>query len=459
MIKNLNTKQYHEELIKSIVENIQIKSVEETPEEGMPYGRGPAMALKNVLDLSERLGFRVVNMENHVGYAEIGEGEEMIGILGHVDVVPEADGWELPPFSGAIKDGYMYGRGTSDDKGPIITALYSVKALMDAGVKFNKRVRIIFGANEESGFGCMKHYVANAELPTIGFTPDARFPGIHGEKGILQLLLSADNVVENGEYKLESLKGGLARNSVADKATAIISGENLEVVAEKMVSFLKTAGISVEFKIENGKLVIETHGKSAHAMSPDKGINAISHMMAALEYVNISQELVSLYNSHIGLKTDGSKFGCAISDSYGALTMNIGIIDYENGRAEITIDIRYPISKKIDEVMTGMNSTLVDNKFALSLLAHKEPIYFEIDAPLIQALRSSYQEITGDMETMPTTTGGGTYARAMKNVVAFGGGFPGEQNNEHQPNEKVKVENFYKQLDIYALAVMKLLEL
>ncbi|MGL5126099.1 MAG: dipeptidase PepV [Fusobacteriaceae bacterium] len=456
---SINTKQYHEELIKSIIENIQIPSVEGTPEPGMPFGSGPAKALENALALGKKLGFNATNLDNYVGFVEVGEGTDIVGILGHVDVVPEAEGWDFPPYSGTIHEGYLYGRGVSDDKGPIITAMYALKALVDSGVKLNKRVRIILGANEETGFGCMTHYVKHAEPVTVGFTPDASFPGIHGEKGILQLQLSSNTIKETGSSKIISLKGGAARNSVADRVTVKIENGNLEEVKKCMETTFKENSIKYVSTLENGILSIEVHGKSAHGAYPHLGINAISHLMNALYNAKVSPELTEFYMENIGLAIDGSNWGVDLTDNYGILTMNIGIIEYTPRDFKMSIDIRYPISKVLDEVMTLLNKKIDDSKFKLDILAHKDPIYFEIDSPLITALSKAYQKVTGDTQSKPETTGGGTYARAMKNVVAFGGTFPGFEENPHQPNEKVLVENIYKQLDIYVEAILNLLAL
>ncbi|MCG0276560.1 MAG: Sapep family Mn(2+)-dependent dipeptidase, partial [Thermosediminibacteraceae bacterium] len=173
-----------EPLIKSVCEIIKIRSVEDAPAPGKPFGEGVARALEYALDLSRSFGFRTKNLDNYIGWAEWGEGAEMVGILVHLDVVPEGSGWTYPPFGGEIHDGKIYGRGAVDNKGPAMAALYALKTLKDAGVKFKRRVRVIFGTNEESGMKCIKYYLEHDEEPTMAFSPDAEYPIINGEKGI-----------------------------------------------------------------------------------------------------------------------------------------------------------------------------------------------------------------------------------------------------------------------------------
>ena len=180
---------YKDEIVKGIQGAVQIKSVQEPAKEGKPFGDGPAAALQYFLDLGAKLGFKVENFDNYAGTIDFGEGEEVVGILGHVDVVPEGDGWIYPPYSGTIADGKIFGRGTLDDKGPSMICLYAMKAIMDSGVKLNRKVRMIIGANEETGSLCMEHYFNTLKMPqpTMAFTPDSSFPVTFAEKGIIRV--------------------------------------------------------------------------------------------------------------------------------------------------------------------------------------------------------------------------------------------------------------------------------
>ena len=202
-----------DELLESLAALVRIPSVEGVPEEHAPFGREPARALHETLALCEKLGFRTGNMDDRVGWCEYGEGKEMVAVLGHLDVVPAGDGWtETEPFSGEIKNGRIYGRGTMDDKGPMVAAIYALAALKDAGFAPSKRIRLLFGTNEETGCGDMSWYVSHGgELPVYGFTPDGEYPIINGEKGILNGTYSR-KLHQTGDYRLTKFEGGAASN-------------------------------------------------------------------------------------------------------------------------------------------------------------------------------------------------------------------------------------------------------
>ena len=147
-----------EELLSNMERLVAIDSQLGTPAEGMPFGEGPAKVLHEALQIADELGFKTVNLDNYCGYAEMGEGEEIVGIAGHLDIVPVGGDWTHDPFVLTREGDYVYGRGTTDDKGPVLEALYAMKLLRDSGVKLNKRVRLIMGCNEETGSKCMEHY-------------------------------------------------------------------------------------------------------------------------------------------------------------------------------------------------------------------------------------------------------------------------------------------------------------
>ena len=217
-------------LIEDISSVCQINSVEGEPQPGMPFGEGPAKALEAMLNIGETMGFKTENFDNYVGHIEMGEGEEILGILGHVDVVPAGEGWEHDPWGSTIVDGKMYGRGVLDDKGPVLTCLYAMKILKDMGIELNKRVRVILGTNEETDWKCMAYYLneVKPELPTIAFSPDSDFPVTYAELGLLQYTLTR-SISETLE-----IEGGNAFNSVPSKASVTLDEKYTEAL-EKAV--------------------------------------------------------------------------------------------------------------------------------------------------------------------------------------------------------------------------------
>lgn len=451
-----NWTQETQEMIKDLQTLIRIKSVEGEAAEGMPFGPGPKAALDAALEVCKRLGFRTKNLDGYAGYAEFGEGEEIVGILAHLDVVPEGDGWRFGPYEARIDDGKIFGRGTIDDKGPAVAALYGMKRVMDSGVSLKRRVRIIFGTNEETGWGGITHYVEKEGGVACGFTPDGAFPLIHGEKGILDVEFTKTFDAVESPVRLLSLRGGNAVNMVPDSATAVIVGEGANAWMDHIKKVIKT---DERFSISqsNHQWSITRMGKSAHGSTPELGENAVSHLIDFMLEQGLEDESLCEYRKLVGLEMDGSSFGCKMADAYGALTFNVGLFQLENGEASFRVNIRYPISEKEADVMKALQSVAVKEQgWKADKLSHLAPIYREKDDALVQALLGVYQEVTGDLEKEPFTIGGGTYARAMDNVVAFGPGLMGSAKLAHQPNEYIEIEELVALAEIYGKAIERL---
>ena len=308
----------NKEFLDAILGLVSIESIARvnvTPE--APYGEGPAKALQYVMALCEKLGIRTVNLDGKIAWAEIGQGEEIVGVLGHLDTVPAGSGWAHNP-GGELCGDRLYGRGVADDKGPTLAALFAMKELQDAGVSLNRRVRLIFGQCEESGdWDDMNYYKQTQQLPVFGFTPDAEFPAIYGEKEILNFQLSLP-VSESG---LVHIEGGNAANMVADWCRCA-------------------------YRAADGtEHTLETHGRSAHASTPEKGENAITAMMEALHKAGVESPLVDFYQAHIGSDLNGVKMGCGLEDvQSGKLTLNAGVLRTEKGEIVLTLDIRSPVT-------------------------------------------------------------------------------------------------------------------
>ncbi|MGY0395413.1 dipeptidase PepV [Fusobacterium sp. SYSU M8A802] len=449
---------YKDDVIKSIQGAIQIKSVMEEAKEGMPFGEGPAKALNYFVELGKDMGFEVINYDNYVATIEFGEGEEVLGILGHVDVVPEGEGWDYPPYSGALVDGRIYGRGTLDDKGPSTICLYAMKAIKESGVKLNKRVRMILGANEESGSKCMEHYFGTLKMPqpTLAFTPDSNFPVTFAEKGIVRVRLknnysTLDNV---------SLSGGNAFNSVPERCELTIPVDYLEGVAESLVAYNESREYKIECEEKDGNYHINSYGKSAHASKPYLGYNSVSALFEFLREVKVKNEefrsLVEFFNTCIKMDIDGKSLGVNFEDEEsGKLTLNIGKTTLKDGILEICIDIRCPVkveNKKVIEIIKERASKFME----VELAGDTAPLYVAKDSFLVSTLMNVYKDVTGDVESQPIAIGGGTYARSVTNGVAFGALLSSQVDNMHQKNEYLEVDKIDTLLKIYVEAIYQL---
>lgn len=450
-------------IVQAVQESVRIKSVEDTARENMPFGEGVYTALNHAMKLSEKLGFKAVNMDNMIGYAEYGQGEEMVAVLGHLDVVPEGEGWSYPPYGAEIHDSRIYGRGTLDNKGPIIGALFALKAIKDLKIPLKKRVRIIFGTNEESGSRGVEYYVQREEVPVLGFTPDAEYPIIYAEKGIVIVSHEKQFKGERGGICLKSFKGGVAANVVPAYAKALLGmdeecvGEMLECI-EKII---EKNGWNIEASVKEKSKDIQllSYGISAHGSTPELGKNAIIPLLQLLNQLDIKKdvkELFSFIEKFIGEETDGESLKIGMEDDIsGKFTLNLGTMTGNDGAMEFDVNIRYPVTGKYDDFIPKLQEIMKENHVEIKNIRHKAPLYIPKEAELIQKLQKVYQEkMNQDPELL--AIGGGTYAKSMKNIVAFGPIFPGEPDVIHQPDEYITIDNLIKNVQIMAAAIYEL---
>lgn len=454
--------QYQGDLIQSTQELIRIKSIEEPAVGDYPFGEGVQRSLEYVLKLGEQFGFKTKNIDNYAGYVEIGEGKEMVGVLAHLDVVPEGDGWMHPPYDAVIADGKLYGRGILDDKGPVIMTMYAMKALLEAGVPLKRRIRLILGTNEETNWQGINYYMKHEEAPTMGFTPDASFPAIHGEKGIMNVLFEKElkEQLSDGGMEIISLSGGLRANMVPEHAEAVIKGtQDFKGILDSYNNEFSSK-LSIETLGANQFKIISA-GVSAHGSTPEEGVNAIAHLLNFLEKLDLQigdlANFIRFYSRFIGLEINGDSIGCGLEDNEsGKLTFNAGVLILKENKVSLEANIRYPVTFKDFIVESGIQDSL-DNPFGVTCrtLDHQGPIYMPKDHKLIKTLMGVYKQYTGD-PSGPITIGGGTYARAAKNIVAFGPVLPGRPELAHQKDEHMRLDDIILATKIYATSIYEL---
>lgn len=394
--------------------------------------------LDATMEMFKGMGYRTYrDPKGYYGYAEIGKGDTLVGVLGHLDVVPPGDlnNWHTDPFTATLRGDKVYGRGTQDDKGPALTAVYAMKALLDAGFEPNYRLRFIFGTDEETLWRGIKQYLAKEEIPDYGFVPDSSFPLIFAEKGVLQCKLTAKN--ESGLV----FKGGDAFNAVPSLMTAPNTAE--------LVAALDKLGY--EYKAQEH--TIEVLGKSMHAMNAELGVNAIHRYLEALELMGKSTKSGKfVVENFVGYKFGEPIFGPVKDEVSGELKCNLGKIDVTPETETLYIDIRVPVTADKDAVVESLKKRAQEYGFTYEEHTYMAPVYLPLDSKLIQKLMAAYQKATGDTTSKPMSCGGATYARAMENFVAFGTILPGTEETEHQPNECMKLEDYKTAMKIYAHA-------
>lgn len=458
--------EYENQMIYDLKGLLSIESVRDDSKasEDAPVGPGPRQALDYMYELAERDGFSTHDVDHIAGRIEAGQGEDVLGILCHVDVVPAGDGWDSDPFDPVVTDDAIIARGTLDDKGPTIAAYYAVKILNDMNVDWKKRIHMIIGTDEESDWKCTDRYFQTEEMPTLGFAPDAEFPAIHGEKGITTFDLIQDQInedVDEPDYELLNFESGQRYNMVPDHAEArVLVKENMTDVIQNFEYFVEQNELQGESTVDSGILILTVEGKAVHGMDPSLGVNAGLYLLKFLSSLNLDKSAKDfvefnnryLFDSHFGEKM-GMKFH---TDVMGDVTTNIGIIKYDNKEAgRYGVNLRYPQGFEFEEAVERFTNEIKDIGFSLELGKVQKPHYVDKDDPFVEKLVKAYRNQTGDM-TEPYTIGGGTYARNLDKGVAFGAMFEDTEDLMHQKNEYMTKKQLINATSIYLEAIYAL---
>ena len=429
-------------MIEELKRFLSINSVfdESTVSKEKPYGNGVSEALEYVAKLGMQYGFEVDKCDGHATELTIGEGEKVIGIFAHADVVPATGVWSQPPFAPYVKDGKLYARGSSDDKGPFMAAFYAALALKQAGLIKNYKIRFVVGGDEERGSSCLDYYFKGLKKPspTYGFTPDADFPVIYGEKGINDFFPEIDVEIPH----VKSIKGGAATNAVCDKVE--ITLDDPKAVVEYCTKNV------IEHKCEGN--IVTIFGKSAHGSTPEKGVNAA---IKTLQILGEVYEVKTLLNLAEGLAdTTGAKFGCFCETKLmGKTTYCVGIISFEKGHLKFSVNFRYPETVKSNEYIEKFDAYFGTKS---SVGEESKLLFFDPKSKLVKTLMKAYVKETKDYFHGPITIGGGTYAKHCENTVAFGALFPDREYVMHQPDEYMPVNDILESAIIYARAIKAL---
>ena len=439
------------DMIETLQRWIRVPSVRaERSADNAPFGEGVRRALDVAMADLARLGMNPRDIDGYCCDAEIGEGEETVAVLAHLDVVPEGDGWDHDPYGGEIIDGRLIGRGTADDKGPGVAALFAMKAIVDAGIKLNKRCRLILGCDEESGMEDLHYYEEKIGLPDKGFSPDASFPLINTEKGITSLKLHAPI----SDERLVSIASGTRSNVVPGTAVAVVAGDWREAAADAFC--VEDEDCSIETELVDGNTKVIVTGVPAHASTPDAGKNAAKMLIAVLAKLGIGGAPIALLDEAAGEGAYGVNLGIAGSDAVsGRLTINMGLLFADEKEITVTFDCRYPVFYNALLLRETVAKRLAPAGFVLEPGRISEPHHVPESSELVTKLMGVYNEITGT-DSKPFAIGGGTYARHLKEGVAFGMLFPGDPELEHQANESIGIDSFVRAARIYAYSIVAL---
>jgi len=409
-----------------------------------PFGKPIREALDWMLEVARNDGFITKDIMHYAGHVEMGEGEEILGILGHLDVVPAGGKWDTDPFAAVMKEGKIFARGAMDDKGPTIAAYLAMKMVHEAKIPLQRKVRLILGCDEESGMRCIQTYLKHEKMPDLAFAPDAEFPLIYAEKGSL----SFDFFGDYDDDLIASLIAGERYNVVPDRAEAVLKKD----VSQAFQAYLE------EYQLQ-GHVSGDTYvvfGKNAHAAWPHLGVNAI-FLMAAFLRKHTNHPLIHWIDRYLAFDHLGDKLGIAHFDSeMKELTMNTAIIRVQDGAYRLGMNVRYPRGFDVDSNLKKIEETAAKSQIGFSLVQQSNPHYISPQDPLVKKLHDAYIKYTDDRTSPIITIGGGTYARTLKRAVAFGPAFPNTLDLAHQPNEYLDLEEMVLAMAIYAESIVSL---
>ena len=450
-----------DKIINSTCELINIPSVFDNNDgSNTPFGKNTVKALEYILSLGKSFGFRTKNIDNKCGYIEFGKGEKLLGIIGHLDVVPADETWTFKPFKATIFNNKIYGRGAIDDKGPTIAALYAMKAVAD-NYKLDKRVRLILGLNEENDWKCIERYRKTEEMPTVAFSPDANFPCIYAEKTIESLYLKQQYFKNNSLY-IDNISTNNNPINVVPKyceITIYFDNNKITDILSTINKILSNYNYDINMEeIDNSHIKLISFGKSSHAAHPELGINAISSLIIVLNnlfnHYNVHLDILDYFIRHIGDDFSGKNLNINYKDESGGLTLNTSQFTLENNIISLGFNLRIPVTINYNIIEEHFKKYCSKN-LRVQIARIQEPLYIKKDNFLVQKLSSIFNDYNNS-NLEPEAIGGGTYARAFNNCISFGPQMPTTKDMCHQTDEYISIENLLFCTKVYAEAIIEL---
>ena len=449
------------ELLDAVGRLVAVKSVKEPAAEGAPFGPGPRAALDEALKLCTELGFSTRDYDHYVGLVDLNDKETQLHILGHLDVVPEGTGWDTDPYTCVEKDGVVYGRGVADDKGPVICALFAMKAIRDLGIPLSKNVKLIMGTDEESGSSDIRYYYEREPFAPMAFTPDANFPVINIEKGHFSPKFGAQWTQETATPRVTGLTGGFRGNVVPPEAECIVAGLTAAQVTPHCPALEQATKVKFTCTDTPDGVKIHALGKNAHASLPEGGINAIQGLLDLLYLLPLAdcpstQALRSMHELFPFGDMWGKSLGIAMADESGKLTLNLGLMTLTGTGFTASFDSRVPVCATEDNCAKVCRAAMAAKGIAVTDSHMMAAHIVEADSPLVKTLLECYSTYTGVTDPQPIAIGGGTYVHNIPGGVAFGCEFPDFDPKMHSANEQARVEDLMTSAKIFALAIVRL---
>lgn len=455
-------KAHRDEMVADICRLVRIESSRGEAQPGKPFGEGPAAALAEAIKIADRMGLRTTNYDNYVGTVDLGDKPRRLDMLAHLDVVPAGDGWTVTrPFEPVEADGKLFGRGTADDKGPAVAALYAIRAVHDLNLPVTHNVRLILGTDEECGSSDIRYYYQKEPEAPMTFSPDADFPLVNIEKGRFGDKVLAEWTQDNRLPRVISLDGGIKENVVPGKASAVIEGFSLHDVEKYAAAAAAKTGTRFSAAETDGRVTIEAVGHFAHASTPETGINAITgllELLAAMPFAATDsfRALCAVHTLFPHGDFAGKACGAAMQDEIsGALTMTLNILHVTESGLTGSFDSRTPLCATDENLRQVMSTRVASLGLRLGGNALVPAHHVSGDSPFVRTLLRCYEQYSGRKGEC-LAIGGGTYVHGLKNGVAFGCQMPGAEPNMHGPDENAVIDDLIVSAEIFAQAIVEL---
>ncbi len=450
------------ELLSDISRLVAVKSPRGEPEKDRPFGKGPAEAVRTAAEIMYGYGLNVRNFGDIVVTGDISSAPPKLGILAHLDVVPEGEGWSSDPYKMELRDGKIYGRGVSDDKGPAMAALFAMRCVKELCPELKQGCRLILGSAEETGSEDIAYYKNIEAMPPMVFTPDGEFPVVNFEKGRYAPNFGDSWPEEDAAPRVVSFKGGVTANIVPHRAQAEIAGMTLDFVEHFCREFSKRTGAQITAEQGEGTVKVCAEGRAAHASAPGDGINAqtaLIEMLANMPFA-ASKSYTALYNLHLLFPHgdwEGEALDVKMSDELsGELTVNFGVLQMDGRGFRANIDCRAPACATEENFVGPVNDAF--SKCGFWLIGenkYEPPHHTPAESEFVRTLLKAYEDCTGN-EGRCISIGGGSYVHSIEGGVAYGCCMPGVNTNMHGANEFMPVDDLILAAKIFTVAIIEL---
>ena len=451
-----------EEMLEDLKVLVRIDSQKAPAQEGKPFGEGPAKVLEAASGMMERYGLKVTNYDNYVIAGDFGPGEKELDILAHLDVVPVTEDWTVTkPFDPVIVDGKIYGRGTADDKGPAICALYAIRAIKELGIPLKKSVRLILGSDEECGSSDLAYYFSKEKEAPCSFTPDADFPVINLEKARLAKQFCAPFEEEKESPVVTDFQAGDKVNVVPARANAMVRGLKAADVEALAAATAEKTGTTITVSNTADGCKLEVKGLAAHASTPEVGVNALTVLLSLIAQLPLADTRnTRLLKDLAGLlphgDTVGEAMGVKMEDEIsGALTFNPAILKVQEGIITGEFDIRAPLCANDENLTEVMRAKFAGIGMTMEEGNMKPAHYVPADSDFVKTLLASYEQYSGK-PGKALAIGGGTYVHGLEHGVAFGCMSEDVDNHMHGDDEFMEIDTMLMSTKIFADVIVKL---